>query len=156
MMRRHIIWALLVGGTIAGSLDILFAMSWAGYNGMAPAHLLQVVASGALGNDAFSGGAATAALGLAFHFSLSYLWAGIFLVAAWRVPVLLVRPVVSGIVFGVAVFFTMRLVVLPLSAFPFPVTFKLFGASLDLLSHMLLFGVPIAVSARKTVLAREA
>jgi hypothetical protein len=156
MMRRHIIWALLVGGTIAGSLDILFAMSWAGYNGMAPAHLLQVVASGALGNDAFSGGAATAALGLAFHFSLSYLWAGIFLVAAWRVPVLLVRPVVSGIVFGVAVFFTMRLVVLPLSAFPFPVTFKLLGASLDLLSHMLLFGVPIAVSARKTVLAREA
>jgi catechol 2,3-dioxygenase-like lactoylglutathione lyase family enzyme len=30
------------------------------------------------------------------------------------------------------------------------------GASMDLLSHMLLFGVPIAVSASKTVLARRA
>lgn len=156
MKQRPIIWALLVGGTIGGALDILFAISWAGYNGMTPAHLLQVVASGALGNDAFTGGASTATLGLAFHFALSYLWAAVFLVSAWRVPALLNRPVASGIVFGVVVFFTMRLVVLPLSAFPFPVTFKPLGASLDLLSHMFLFGVPIAVSASRTVLARGA
>jgi uncharacterized membrane protein YagU involved in acid resistance len=154
MKQRSVFSALVVGGTVAGALDILFAISWAGYNGMAPAHLLQVVASGALGNEAFSGGASTAALGLAFHFALSYLWAAVFFVAAWRVPALLNRPVVSGMVFGVVVFFTMRLVVLPLSAFPFPVTFKPLGASLDLLSHMFLFGVPIAMSASKSVLAR--
>ncbi len=153
MKQRPVIWGLFVGGTIAGALDILFAISWAGYNGMAPAHLLQVVASGALGNEAFSGGAFTAALGLAFHFALSYLWAAVFLVAAWRIPALLNRPVISGIVFGVVVFLTMRLVVLPLSAFPFPVSFKPLGASLDLLSHMFLFGLPIAVSASKTAIA---
>ena len=43
----------------------------------------------------------------------------------------------------------MRLVVLPLSAFPHPVTFKPLSASLDLLSHMFLFGVPIALAAAR-------
>ncbi|PFH11658.1 hypothetical protein BCF11_4111 [Collimonas sp. PA-H2] len=155
MKPRTLIWALLVGGTIAGTLDILFAISLAAYNGMGPIRLLQMVASGAFGNAAFSGGAATAALGSIFHFALAYLWTTVFLVVAWRVPALLSRPLVSGIVFGVVVFLAMRLLVLPLSAFPFPVTFKPVGSTLDLLSHMLLFGVPIAISASKTALVRR-
>jgi uncharacterized membrane protein YagU involved in acid resistance len=155
MKQRTIIWALLAGGAIAGALDILFAISFAAYNGMAPMRLLQTVASGAFGKAAFSGGASTAVLGLVFHFALSYLWTTVFLVAAWRVPALLRRPLVSGIVFGVVVFLIMRLLVLPFSAFPFPVTFKPLGSTLDLLSHMLLFGVPIAISASKTALARR-
>ena len=48
----------------------------------------------------------------------------------------------AGIVFGIFVFFSMRLVVLPLSAFPYPVTFKPLATTLDLLSHAVLFGVP--------------
>lgn len=155
MKQRTIIWALLVGGGIAGTLDILFAISWAAYNGMAPTRLLQTVASGALGKAAFSGGAPIAATGLAAHFALSYGWAGIFLLAAWRAPMLLRRPAVSGIALGVTVFLTMRLLVLPLSAFPFPVSFKPLGSILDLLSHMLLFGLPIAIAASKTRLARQ-
>jgi hypothetical protein len=153
MKHRAVIWAFLVGGTVAGTFDILFAISFASYRGMAPAHLLQTVASGALGNAAFSGGNSTAALGLALHFALSYLWATIFFVAAWRVPALARRPLVSGIGFGVVVFLTMRLVVLPLSAFPFPVTFQPLGSTLDLLSHLFLFGFPIALAASKTFAA---
>jgi hypothetical protein len=45
----------------------------------------------------------------------------------------------------------MRLVVLPASAFPFPVTFKPLATTLDLLSHTFLFGVPIALAIRKAV-----
>ncbi|MEO8002835.1 MAG: hypothetical protein ABI644_13250 [Arenimonas sp.] len=149
MKNRTVIWALLVGGTIAGMLDILFAITFAAYNGMAPDRLLQTVASGALGQAAFSGGNYTAAIGLVCHFALSYLWAAIFLVIARRVPVLVRHPLVSGICFGILVFLLMRLVVLPLSAFPFPIKFKLLGSSLDLLSHMFLFGTPIAIAASK-------
>jgi hypothetical protein len=65
--------AVLVGGSIAGALDILFALSFAAANGMAPERLLQTVASGLLGEDAYAGGAPTALLGLAAHFALSYL-----------------------------------------------------------------------------------
>ena len=132
-----------------GALDILFAISYAGYNGMAPSRLLQTVASGLLGEAAFSGGSATAAAGLLCHFALAYLWAGIFVAAARRLPMLTRQPVLSGIVFGVVVFFIMRLVVLPLSAFPYPVSFKPLGTVLDLLSHTLLFGVPIALATRR-------
>ena len=45
----------------------------------------------------------------------------------------------------------MRLVVLPLSAFPHPVSFKPLAAGLDLLSHMFLFGLPIALAASKAI-----
>jgi uncharacterized membrane protein YagU involved in acid resistance len=143
--------AILLGGSIAGALDILFALSFASYNGMAPTRLLQTVASGALGNAAFTGGMSTAALGLSLHFTLSLLWAGLFCLLAWRVPLLVRRPLVAGIGFGIVVFLTMRLIVLPISAFPFPVSFKPLGTTLDLLSHMLLFGLPIVLFARKAL-----
>ena len=151
MKNWPIIRTILLGGTVAAALDILFAITFAAYNGMEAERLLQVVASGALGQAAFVGGHHSAALGLLFHFLLSYLWAAIFFVIAWHVPALTRRPLLSGIGFGVIVFFAMRLVVLPLSAFPFPVTFKLFNSAMDLLSHMFLFGLPIAIATRKAL-----
>jgi hypothetical protein len=48
MKQRSGLWAVVVGGSIAGALDILFAISYAGYNGMPPARLLQTVASACL------------------------------------------------------------------------------------------------------------
>src|SRR3569833_462950 len=122
MKQRSSLWAVLVGGTIAGALDILFAISFAATSGVDAVRVLQTVASGGLGSAAFSGGTAAAALGLAFHFGLSYLWAMLFLAVAARLPVLVRRPLPSGMLFGIVVFLCMRLVVLPLSAFPRPVT----------------------------------
>jgi uncharacterized membrane protein YagU involved in acid resistance len=147
--------AVLVGGSIAGALDILFALSFAATNGMPPQRLLQLVASGLLGDAAYAGGAPTALLGLAAHFALSYLWAALFVAAAAWQPRLVARPVLAGAVFGVVVFLAMRLVVLPLSAFPHPVSFKPLAAGLDLLSHMFLFGLPIALAARRSLVAKE-
>jgi uncharacterized membrane protein YagU involved in acid resistance len=146
--QRSPLLAVLIGGSIAGALDILFAISFAHFRGMAPDRLLQTVASGLLGTAAFEGGIRTAALGLGLHFGMAYAWAGIFVLAAGIVPALVRRPWLSGILFGVLVFLAMRLIVLPLSAFPYPVTFKPLAATLDLLSHTLLFGVPIALAAR--------
>lgn len=151
MKHRSMVWALLVGGSIAGALDILFAISFAAYNGTGPVELLQTVASGALGEAAFTGGVSAAALGLALHFLLSYAWAGVFLLTAVRMPGLVRRPMVSGIVFGIVVFLLMRLVVLPVSAFPLPVKFRPLASTLDLLSHMFFFGVPIALAARRAL-----
>lgn len=148
--------SVLVGGALAGLLDILFAISFAAYNGIAPTRLLQTVASGALGDAAFSGGHGTAALGLALHFVLSFLWAALFLLAAWRVPRIASRPVLAGMLFGIVVFLGMRVVVLPLSAFPRPVTFQPLATTLDLLSHMFLFGVPIAVFICRGLTRKEA
>jgi uncharacterized membrane protein YagU involved in acid resistance len=151
MKRLSRLGAVLAGGTVAGALDILFALTHAAVNGMAPQRLLQVVASGLLGQDAYAGGWPAAMLGLAAHFVLSYLWAALFVVAATRVPRLVARPAASGAIFGVIVFLAMRLVVLPLSAFPHPVSFKPLSAGLDLLSHVFFFGLPIALAAAKAI-----
>jgi uncharacterized membrane protein YagU involved in acid resistance len=140
---------IVIGGLIAGALDILFAISFAAYNGTPPVRLLQIVASGAFGKAALDGGVAMAAVGLAAHFGMSLGWAALFFLAAQRWPQLVRRPLVYGIVFGILVFLAMRLLVLPLSAYPFPVRFKPLSTVLDLMSHMFLFGLPIALAARK-------
>ena len=144
-------FAALLGGSVAGALDIAFAISFAAYNGMSAPRLLQVVASGVYGKAALSGGVAMAVLGLALHFSMSIVWAAAFVVVVALRPPLSRYPFASGIAFGVVVFLVMRLVVLPLSAFPFPVTFNPTATILDLMSHTLLFGVPIALAARRAV-----
>ncbi|HEY1149541.1 MAG TPA: hypothetical protein VGF27_13260 [Pseudoduganella sp.] len=143
--------AILIGGTLAGLLDITFAISFAMYNGLTAERLLQVVASGLVGKAAFSGGFATAALGLACHFVLSLVWMTVFLLTARQAPSLAACPLVAAAGYGVLVFLLMRLVVLPLSAFPNPVTFKPLATTLDLLSHMFLFALPIVWATRRAL-----
>lgn len=147
-MKKSHVTAVLLGGFVAGLLDIIFAISFAAYNGTEPVRLLQIVASGMFGRAAFEGGNSMAGWGLALHFVMSFMWAAAFVLVASKRSELVRRPYVSGILFGVLVFFTMRLVVLPLSAFPFPVTVKSFGAMMDLVSHILFFGLPIAIATR--------
>jgi hypothetical protein len=141
--------AIVVGGSIAGALDIAFAISFAAYNGLTPERLLQVVASGALGKAAFDGGTATAAIGLLCHFALSFAWMAAFLTAARRHPLLTSRPLLTALGYGILVFLAMRLVIVPLSAFPGKLTFKPLAASLDLLSHIFLFALPIVLASRR-------
>jgi uncharacterized membrane protein YagU involved in acid resistance len=155
-MKSAYLSAVLLGGLVAGALDIVFAISFAAYNGTAPERLLQIVASGVFGEAAFAGGVSMAACGLALHFVISFLWAGIFLALARLRPSLALHPYACGIAFGILVFLVMRLVVLPLSAFPYPVTFKPVATALDLLSHTLLFGVPIAWAVRRVVVGASA
>jgi len=149
MTRRSVSWAVLVGGLAGGTLDILFAISFAAYNGIPAARLLQSVASGLLGKEAYTGGGQSAALGLLLHFAMAIAFAGIFVLASRRFPLLVRRPLVCGGLFGVGVFLFMRLVVLPWSAFPHPVSFRPLATTLDLLSHIFLFGIPIALAARE-------
>ena len=154
MGQRPIAKAVLIGGLIGGALDLLFALSFAGYNGAAPSRVFLSIASGLLGNAASSGAVGVEALGVACHFGISLLWAALFALIASRLPTLALRPILSGLAFGVVVFLSMRLVVLPLSAYPHPVTFKPLATVLDLLSHMLLFGAPIALVVSRAILGR--
>jgi hypothetical protein len=70
-MRRHpAVFAILVGGLIAGAIDITYALGFSASRGVAPTRILQSVASGLLGPSSFEGGTATAALGFVLHFVL--------------------------------------------------------------------------------------
>ncbi len=117
MRRLSPLSAILIGGAIAGALDITYAIGFSAMRGVAPSRILQSVASGLLGAPAFEGGVATAALGLVLHFCIAFLWAAIFYLASRAITFLTRHPVVSGLFYGVLIYAAMNLVVLPLSAF---------------------------------------
>jgi uncharacterized membrane protein YagU involved in acid resistance len=111
-------WAALVAaGLSCGVLDIAaaFAHAWSA-NGMPPGRVLQAVASGLMGADAFKGGAGMMALGLALHFLISFFWAAIFWALSWRFGILRQQAVISGLFFGAFVYIAMTYAVLPLAA----------------------------------------
>lgn len=153
MVRRGLIPAILVGGLIGGTLDLLFAVAFAAYNGAAPSKVLAAIASGVLGVSAQAGGAGVLLLGVFLHFVLSIGWAAVFAVLASQWPAVLRRRLAAALVFGLVVFLSMRLVVLPLSAYPKPVTFKPLATVLDLLSHMVLFAGPIVAAVSRSIAA---
>jgi hypothetical protein len=142
--------AILTGGFVAGFFDICYAVIYSyARSGVPPSRILQSVASGLLGRDAYSGGAATATLGLGLHFFMTLLMAAAYVVAArWR-PVLVHRHILCGALYGAFLYAFMNLVVLPLSRFPPRPAPALITMITGLIVHMFLVGVPIALAARR-------
>ena len=140
--------AIVLGGVVAGTFDIVYALVFYGMRGIPPMRILQSVASGLLGQASYSGGAASAVLGLLLHFFICIVAAAIFYWASRRFAWLVQHAFVSGIVFGLCVYVVMNFVVLPLSAFPHKLVFPPVVLATGLFVHMFLVGVPIALFVR--------
>ena len=155
MIRRlSALSAILIGGAIAGALDITYAIGFSALRGVPPIRILQSVASGLLGAPAFHGRWLTAALGLLLHFCIALLWAAIFYLASRTIPFLTRHPVISGLFYGFLIYAVMNLVVLPLSAFPRKVSFPLLVLVSGVLAHMFCIGLPISLAARRFASAK--
>jgi len=150
MRRLSPFSAILIGGTIAGALDITYAIGFSAMHGVPPMRILQSVASGLLGKPAFEGGVPTAILGLALHFFIAFSWAAIFYLASRVIPALTRHAVIAGVFYGFLIYAVMNLVVLPLSAYPRKVTFPLLVLVTGLLVHMFCIGLPISLAVRRT------
>ena len=140
--------AIFWGGLVAGILDAVDGVIAFGTQGLNPIQVLQYIASGALGQSAFQGGIATAALGAAFHFVIAWVAAGVFVLAIGRLEILKTHAVPAGLLYGTAVYFFMNYFVLPLSAVAAS-TFHL-GLFLNgVIGHALFVGLPISLFARR-------
>ncbi len=120
--RRLSTSAALIGGTlVAGSCDITFAiLFWWFRAGVGPTRVLQSVAS------------------VSFCIVLVY-W-----LAAKALPVLRRHAVILGSAYGIAVYFVMNYVVIPLSATKRG-PFNLLSFVLSLIVHAFLIGLPAAL-----------
>lgn len=148
--RSGALRAILCGGLLAGILDITAAIVTNRLlRGTAPIRILQSVASGLLGTDSYKGGMRTALLGTALHFVITFTAAAVYYAASRRLNFLVQRPIVWGSLFGIAVYWFMNLVVLPLSAFPHKITFAPTNLAIGLVVHILCVGLPIALSVRR-------
>jgi hypothetical protein len=140
---------IFAAGVIAGVLDIAWVIVFYGFRGVAASRILQGIAAGLIGRErAMAGGLSTAALGLALHFVIAFGAAAMFYAASRKLRWLTAQPWISGPVFGVAVWFFMNLVVLPLSATP-PRVFPAANWPVILAAHVLCVGLPIALIVRR-------
>src|SRR5438128_11957411 len=144
---------ILLGGLIAGALDISYACIFSYIRrGTRPTVVLQSVASGALGRSAYDGGVKTAALGLAFHFLIALIAAGVYFFASRVLRFMITRAVICGVVYGLLVYLVMNCIVLRISAihsttwpWSYPKSVLIGG----LLIHIFGIGLPIALVTRK-------
>ncbi|HSD73985.1 MAG TPA: hypothetical protein VLB75_04395 [Steroidobacteraceae bacterium] len=140
----------LVGGGIAATLDLVYAiLRQAGFGG-SPLWTLQSVASGWLGEGAFTSGALGGVIGLVSHYGILLVAAAIYLAASKRVHILQTHALASGALFGVLVYLFMNFVVLPLSAFPYPLSYPPLRLLEGFVSHAIFVGIPIALAIRRS------
>jgi hypothetical protein len=147
-VSRAIIYATLV----VGALDAADGVVFRGLQGQDPIQVLQYIASSLLGARSFSGGLASAGLGLVVHFVIALAVATIYILASRRIAVLRTQWVLLGLLYGAAVWAVMNLVVLPLTAVAHsPIT----TAALvnGVMSHALFVGLPSAFFAKKVAAA---
>ncbi len=129
-------------------MDITAAFIVYGFFGAKPVPLLQGIASGLLGPRAFQGGLATALLGLLCHFVIAFGAATVYFVASRAIPFLIQNAVISGALYGVAVYFFMNRIVVPFSAAakrPFSLKLMIVGV----IVHIFCVGLPISLSVRR-------
>ena len=140
--------AILYGTLVAGALDATDGVVFFGLQGKNPIQVLQYIASGLLGQNAFQGGLAAAGLGVLVHFAIAAVVAAIYVLASRKLSILRGQAVVFGLLYGAAVYLVMNLIVLPMSAVAHtPITT---AALLNgLIGHALFVGLPIALFARR-------
>jgi hypothetical protein len=101
-----------------------------------------------LGPRSFQGGFPTALLGLFCHFFIAFSAATVYLAASSWIPFLLEHAVVSGAFYGIAVYFFMNRVVVPLSGaiqYPFSLQMMVIGVVI----HIVCVGLPIGLVVRR-------
>jgi hypothetical protein len=143
----------VIAGLIIGFADAIL-YHWFVQNvlgGVPLISLYQYIASGALGEAAFAGGIATALLGMLFHYIFSIVIAGIFILSVDRITLLHRYLIPGSLLYGFGVFIVMNMIVTPLSAtppIPAPTTPMLI---VNLLDHLLVFGLLLGLLVRRNV-----
>ena len=148
MRKPNALRAILWAGFACGVCDITAALVVYGYFGAKPIPLLQGIATGVMGPSARQGGLPTAALGLFLHFVIAFGAATTYFIASRFLPFLTKHAIMAGFLYGIAVYFFMQRVVIPLSAARRP-PFSLKMMIIGIVIHMFCVGMPIALSIRK-------
>ena len=107
--------AIVVGGLIVGVVDLAYAILV--YSPRKPIRIPQTIASGILGVN-YDGGTRTAALGVVLQFVIALGAATVYYLASRKLPFLVSRALLCGIIYGALVYLFMHFVVVPLSASP--------------------------------------
>jgi hypothetical protein len=143
MHESKAVLAIFVGGLIAGALDLTSAFITYGWG------VPRAIAGGLLGPMALHGSTGTYVLGVLLHFFIACSAAAVYYAVSRVLGFMTEHAVVCGLFYGIAIFLVMNLVVLPLSALHAKGPYRLAGLIQGLLVHMILIGLPIALSVKR-------
>jgi hypothetical protein len=135
-----IIAGLAAGATILAGLALL-ALLVLPEPGFTLAGLFQYDASALVGKAAYSSGAFVV-LGAGLHFLVAVGWSVGYAWAAERQRQLLTRPLISGAVFGIVVYFAMQFMLFAANVYHNPSVLE-FDAGL--IAHAVFYGIPVAL-----------
>jgi len=138
--------AIFLGGLLAGALDLTYAIVV--YSPQRPLLIPQAIAAGIYGRHSFQLGWQSILVGTLCHFAIALGAAVTYYLASRKLPVMIHRPVLCGLIFGALVYVFMHTVVLPLSAAP-PSHARLFVRACEFVWHWFGVGLPISLSARR-------
>ena len=148
-MRPRSTHPIFYGTLVVGTLDALDAIIFFGLRSRTtPMRIGQSIAGGLFGRRSFQMGLHSAGLGWMLHFVVALLIVSIFYGLSRALPFLRKQWLVSGIAYGIAAYFVMNDVVLPLSAAgrgPFVLPVFING----IVIHALGVGLPSAWFARE-------
>ena len=137
----------VIGGIITGLLHLIIQVGLVyGLILKSPfISSLQYLASGAIGNAAFTGGLATALFALILDFVMTIIIAGVFILSADRISLLRRYLIPGSLLYGFGVFIVMNFIVVPLSAAPALPAPPMWLLIETVLEHILLNGLPLGI-----------
>ena len=147
MKKSEAFRGILTAGLVVGVLDIssAFVIWW--QRGVGARRGLQGIAAGLLGAKSFDGGMGTASIGLGFHFFVALVVVSIFYLASRKLSSLTEHAVVSGLLYGIAVYIFMYWILVPLV---FPTAHHSMSRDVTaVIIHIVLIGLPIALVVRR-------
>lgn len=142
----HPRWGLRVLGAtvVAGTLDLAYALGVNAAHGVPPEGVLRYIASGLLGAAAFHGNETAPLLGVASHYGLMAVFAGVVGLSIQRTGLRNLHPLLLGIGAGAALYGLMTFGVVPLSRTPPVPPLPPGRAALEIMVHLLVVGPVVA------------
>jgi uncharacterized membrane protein YagU involved in acid resistance len=149
--RRPSLLLVIAGAALLiGTLDLIDAFVFFGYLGVPAIRIPQSIASGFLGQLAYHDGMISAAFGIILHYLIAFSIAGTYFYISGELP-LYRRPILSGAIYGIAVYCVMNYIVIRISNFYPQPHFAVRPFINGIIGHILLIGIPLALIARRYV-----
>lgn len=135
---------IICAGLFVGTLDILAALlKYYFTTGKNPLFIFQYIASGILGNDAFSGGTGTILTGVLLHYTIALSFTLLFCFLYRTFRFCSRHKILTGILYGLFIWAVMSFIVVPFSHAP-QGPFDTAAAVKELLILIFMIGLPLA------------
>jgi len=152
---RKLIPSIITTGLVAGTMDGLAAIINFSINGgKHPEIIFKYIASGAIGENAFSGGTGSTLLGVMFHYLITFCWTILFFWVYPKIKGLAENKLLAALQYGIFVWVVMNLFVVPISQIS-KETINISKGRIELLILILCIGLPISLMANKHYLYKK-